>query len=76
MSETSHIIVQFLSEINHNFSSFSCFFHGVRYNQVYGPYQGDKQAAAQEYLGCHPCINTTSLRIPTKDILNTFLSPM
>ena len=26
-----------------------------------------------EYIGCHPCINTSSLRIKTDDILNVFL---
>ena len=25
-------------------------------------------------LGCHPCINTSSLRLKTKDIFNTFLN--
>lgn len=26
-----------------------------------------------EYIGCHPCINTSSLKIKTADILNKFL---
>ncbi len=26
-----------------------------------------------EYIGCHPCVNTSSLRIRTKDILEKFL---
>ena len=26
-----------------------------------------------EFLGCHPCINTSSLKLYTKDILETFL---
>lgn len=27
----------------------------------------------QEYLSCHPCINTSSLRLPVKDFLGKFL---
>jgi len=27
----------------------------------------------EEYLGCHPCINTSSLKIMTKDIMDKFL---
>ena len=26
-----------------------------------------------EFIGCHPCINTSSLRLRTQDILDTFL---
>ena len=26
-----------------------------------------------EYVGCHPCVNTSSLRLKTSDIFNTFL---
>ena len=26
-----------------------------------------------EYIGCHPCVNTSSLRIKTTDILEKFL---
>ncbi|MDO4490498.1 MAG: prolyl-tRNA synthetase associated domain-containing protein [Lachnospiraceae bacterium] len=33
----------------------------------------DREVAESEYLGCHPCINTSSLKIPTKDILEKFL---
>jgi Ala-tRNA(Pro) deacylase len=33
----------------------------------------DKEVAEAEYFGCHPCINTSSLRIRTEDILNRFL---
>ncbi len=28
----------------------------------------DKDVLADEYLGCHPCINTSSLKIKTADI--------
>ncbi len=28
---------------------------------------------SHEYIGCHPCINTTSLKIRTTDLLNKFL---
>ncbi len=33
----------------------------------------DKDLLANEYLGCHPCMNTTSLKIKTNDILTKFL---
>jgi Ala-tRNA(Pro) deacylase len=33
----------------------------------------DKEIAEAEYFGCHPCINTTSLKIKTLDILDKFL---
>ena len=33
----------------------------------------DKDVLAEEYLSCHPCINTSSLRLRTADILNRFL---
>lgn len=33
----------------------------------------DKDVLNSEYLGCHPCINTSSLRFRTKDIFDTFL---
>ncbi|MGN0521059.1 MAG: prolyl-tRNA synthetase associated domain-containing protein, partial [Eubacterium sp.] len=26
-----------------------------------------------EYIGCHPCVNTSSLKIKTKDIIEKFL---
>lgn len=34
----------------------------------------DKEVIEAEYFGCHPCINTSSLKIKTSDILNKFLS--
>lgn len=33
----------------------------------------DKDILDGEYIGCHPCINTSSLAIKTADILNKFL---
>ena len=33
----------------------------------------DEDVLQGEYLGCHPCINTSSLCIKTEDILKTFL---
>lgn len=33
----------------------------------------DRDTASQEFLGCHPCINTSSLKIRTCDILEKFL---
>ncbi len=33
----------------------------------------DEDVTAGEYLGCHPCINTSSLKLRTKDVLKKFL---
>lgn len=33
----------------------------------------DKDVLRQEYIGCHPCVNTCSLRLRTKDITEKFL---
>lgn len=33
----------------------------------------DQDVLNSEYIGCHPCINTSSLKIKTKDILEKFL---
>lgn len=33
----------------------------------------DKDIFNGEYIGCHPCINTSSLAIKTEDIINKFL---
>ncbi|WP_075720427.1 prolyl-tRNA synthetase associated domain-containing protein [Roseburia sp. 499] len=33
----------------------------------------DRDLLKEEYLGCHPCINTSSLKLSTKDILEKFL---
>ena len=33
----------------------------------------DKDLLKDEYIGCHPCINTSSLKIKSKDILDKFL---
>ena len=33
----------------------------------------DSDVLAHEYLGCHPCINTSSLKLKTSDILEKFL---
>ena len=33
----------------------------------------DKDVLDAEYIGCHPCINTSSLKIKTQDILKKFL---
>ncbi|MBQ4069406.1 MAG: prolyl-tRNA synthetase associated domain-containing protein [Lachnospiraceae bacterium] len=34
----------------------------------------DREVAESEYIGCHPCVNTSSLKIMTKDIMEKFLS--
>lgn len=33
----------------------------------------DREVIESEYLGCHPCVNTSSLKIKTEDILTKFL---
>jgi len=33
----------------------------------------DKDVYKAEYLGCHPCVNTASLKIKTGDVLGEFL---
>ena len=33
----------------------------------------DRPVAAQEFMGCHPCKNTSSLKIRMTDVLDTFL---
>ena len=33
----------------------------------------DQDVLKQEYIGCHPCINTSSLKIKTTDITEKFL---
>lgn len=34
----------------------------------------DEDVVKEKYLGCHPCINTSSIRIRTDDLLNKFIS--
>ena len=33
----------------------------------------DKEVLECPYIGCHPCINTSSLKLSTQDLLNKFL---
>lgn len=33
----------------------------------------DKDVLEGEYIGCHPCVSTTSLRVKTKDIFEKFI---
>ena len=33
----------------------------------------DSDVLKDEYLGCHPCINTSSLKLKTSDIIEKFL---
>lgn len=33
----------------------------------------DRPVLEEETLGCHPCVSTSSLRMRTKDVVNTFL---
>lgn len=36
----------------------------------------DKELLEQEYFGCHPCINTSCLRLKTKDVFGPVLQAM
>lgn len=33
----------------------------------------DRDVANEPYLGCHPCVNTSSMRLATADVLEKFL---
>jgi Ala-tRNA(Pro) deacylase len=33
----------------------------------------DKDILKEEFIGCHPCVNTTSIRVKTTDMIETFL---
>ena len=33
----------------------------------------DKPVVEEEYIGCHPCVNTSSLKLKIKDLLEIFL---
>ena len=33
----------------------------------------DEDVLKGEYLGCHPCVNTSSLKVKTKDVVTTYL---
>ncbi|MBR2941947.1 MAG: prolyl-tRNA synthetase associated domain-containing protein [Clostridia bacterium] len=33
----------------------------------------DEEVAAGEYLGCHPCVSTSSLKLKMRDVLERFL---
>ncbi len=33
----------------------------------------DEDVLKDEYLGCHPCVNTSSLKMRTEDVINKFL---
>lgn len=33
----------------------------------------DRPVIESEYIGCHPCVNTSSLKLRTEDVLKTFL---
>ena len=33
----------------------------------------DEDVLKEEYLGCHPCVNTASLQLKTRDVLEKFL---
>lgn len=34
----------------------------------------DEELLQSSYVGCHPCINTSSLRLKTRDVFETFLT--
>jgi Ala-tRNA(Pro) deacylase len=33
----------------------------------------DKPVVEQEYIGCHPCVNTSSLKLKVADLMGKFL---
>ena len=33
----------------------------------------DEDLMGSEYIGCHPCVNTSSLKLKTADVLQKFL---
>jgi Ala-tRNA(Pro) deacylase len=33
----------------------------------------DEDVLHEEYFGCHPCVNTSSLRLRMKEVLENFL---
>lgn len=33
----------------------------------------DEEVLKEEFLGCHPCVNTASLKLRTRDITEKFL---
>lgn len=33
----------------------------------------DEDILKEEYLGCHPCVNTSSLKVRTEDVFHTYL---
>lgn len=33
----------------------------------------DREVAESEYVGCHPCVNTSSLKMKTEDLMEKFL---
>ena len=34
----------------------------------------DEDILKGEFLGCHPCVNTSSLKLRTRDVFGTFLN--
>ena len=36
----------------------------------------DEELLTAEYIGCHPCVNTSSLKLKTEDLLNTIIPAM
>ena len=36
----------------------------------------DEDVLKGEYIGCHPCINTSSIRIKTEDVINNIIPSM
>ena len=36
----------------------------------------DEELLTAEYIGCHPCVNTSSLKLQTMDLLNTIIPAM
>ncbi|MPN58886.1 hypothetical protein SDC9_206602 [bioreactor metagenome] len=33
----------------------------------------DKDVLKEEYFGCHPCVNTSTVKLKTSDVINKFI---
>ena len=36
----------------------------------------DEDLLKEEWIGCHPCVNTSSIRVKTKDMFDTVMKAM
>ena len=38
--------------------------------------KSDREVLESEYIGCHPCINTSSIRLKTRDLIEIVIPAM